>query len=260
MSELLNKTIETVKEASSLALEAHFSIKEKGSKDNIVTSADLAVEKYLKEKLTALLPSGFLGEEGDDDRNHDYIWIVDPIDGTMNYARGLRQSAISVGLLYRGEIILGVVYNPFLDELYYAEKGEGAYLNGEKTHVSPRPFEEGLLCTAFSLYEKKYADVCVEIVRDAYKECSDFRRFGSCALELCYLASGKCDLYFEIRIFPWDYSGAEIILKEAGGVLTSYGGKALDHKKETVLIGANSKENHERLCSIINRHLKESPF
>lgn len=260
MSELLSKVIEIVKEASSLATEAHISIKEKGNKDNIVTNADIAVEKYLKEKLTSLIPSGFLGEEGDDDRNHDYIWIVDPIDGTMNYARNLRQSAISVGLLHQDEIVLGVVYNPFLEELYYAEKGGGAYLNGERIHVSSQPFEEGLLCTAFSLYKKEYAEICEDIVKDVYKECSDFRRFGSCALELCYLASGRVDLYFEIRIFPWDYSGAEIILKEAGGILTAYDGNPLDHKKETVLIGANNLENHKRLVDIINRHLKESPF
>lgn len=261
MSELLSKVENLVKEASKIMKKENFFVIEKGGVSNIVTENDLAVEAFLKKELVALLPgSTFFGEEGDERKEGDYIWIVDPIDGTQNYSRGLGNCAISVGLVHENEVVLGVVYNPYAEELYKAEKDQGAYLNDKPIHVSKRSFEDGLLCTALSLYRKEYAKICSDIILDAYNECNDVRRFGSCAVELCYLASGRCDLYFEIRIFPWDYSGSEIILKEAGGILTSYDGAPLDHKKETVLIGANNEINHRHLVSIINRHLSENPF
>lgn len=261
MSELLLRVEELARQAALLMKKDHFQVLEKDGSANIVTESDLAIENFLKKELTALIEgSTFFGEEGDERKEGDYIWIVDPIDGTQNYARGLGNCVISIGLLHHDEVILGVVYNPYSEELYKAEKGQGAFLNDRPIHVSNRKFEDGLLCTALSLYRKEYADICGAIILDAYKECNDVRRFGSCAVELCYLASGRCDLYFEIRIFPWDYSGSEIILREAGGLLVGYDGLPLDHKKETVLIGANNDGNLARLISIINRHLKKKPY
>lgn len=260
MSELLDKVEQLARNASRIMKKSFFIVEKEGSA-NIVTENDLAIENYLRKELLALLPgSTFFGEEGDERKESDYIWIVDPIDGTQNYARRLGNCAISIGLLHKQEVILGVVYCPYSEELYKAEKGQGSYLNDKPIHVSSRPFSDGLLCTALSLYRKEYASICSNIILDAYNECNDVRRFGSCAVELCYLASGRCDLYFEIRIFPWDYSGSEVILKEAGGILTSYNGAPLDHKKETVLIGANNEDNHRHLVSIINRHLSKNPF
>ncbi len=111
-----------------------------------------------------------------------------------------------------------------------------------------------------SLYRKEYAEICRDIIFDVYNKCNDFRRFGSCALELCYLAAGKCDLYFEIRVFPWDYAASYLILKEAGGVLKGLNGENLSYDKPTVLVGANNLENYEKLNDIIKKYLKELPY
>jgi myo-inositol-1(or 4)-monophosphatase len=129
-------------------------------------------------------------------------------------------------------------------------------MNGKKLSVSDRVFEDGMLCTAMSLYNKQYAKICSDIIYEVYNSCNDIRRFGACAVELCYLAAGTCDLYFEYRIQPWDYSAAYLILKEAGGILTGMNGSKLNFDSPTMLIGANNRKNLERLIEIINRHIK----
>ena len=192
---MLNSVINTVKEAAKLAVGARYTIKNKGNVSDVVTSADIAVQNFLKEKLQSLIPSsGFLGEESDaQELSADYIWIVDPIDGTMNFTRGIHDSAISVALMHKGTVVLGVVYNFFTDDLYYAELGKGAFNNGAPIHVSQRPFNEGLLCTAFNQYKKEHTPICFEIISELFPQCNDIRRLGSCAMELCYIAAGKCD-------------------------------------------------------------------
>ena len=259
---LLEKVVNIVKDAAKLMGGKDFEIKEKSSIENIVTSADIAVQNYLKEKLKKLTPAcGFLCEE---EKTHElgfeYVWIIDPIDGTNNFSRGISDCAVSVALSFKKEIVLGVVYSVAKNELFSAVKEKGATFNGKKISVSSRPFRNGLLCSAMSLYEKSLAPVCFDIISDVYSKSNDLRRFGSCALELCYLAAGKCDLYFEIRIYPWDYAAAYLILTEAGGILTGLNAKPLTFDKITVLIGANNKENHKILVDIINKHLPETPY
>lgn len=251
-----------VEKAADLAMNTDFSITQKGTRENIVTSSDVAVQEFLTSKLKSVTPEcGFLGEENHlSDLNYDYVWVIDPIDGTANYSRKIKNCAISVALLYKSKPVLGVVYNIFNKDVFFAVSGKGAYLNGNKIKVSPNPFENSLLCTAMSLYEKKYAHACFEIIEEAYDKCNDLRRFGSCALELCYLAAGMCDLYFEIRIFPWDYAAAYLILTEAGGTLKGFNGEELTFDKPTALIGANSYKNFEILNSIVLKHLKKLPY
>jgi myo-inositol-1(or 4)-monophosphatase len=262
MTKLLEKVITAVRSAADLMKDRSFTVEAKGDKDNLVTSNDKRVQTYLYGELERILPdSGFFGEEDVTSfEEGEHVWIVDPIDGTTNYARGIRDCAISVGLEHAGEPVLGVVYCPYQDELFYAERGCGAYLNGTRIHVSDKPFENGLLCTAFSVYRKNLADTCMSIVRDAYAECADFRRFGSAAAELCYLAAGRCDLYFEIRVFPWDFAGASVILSEAGGCLCSLGGNAPSLRAPTPLIAANNRKNLDRMLSHVEKHIKEVPY
>ncbi len=254
---MLEQVKALVLEAGRFCDKEQISIYSKGGNSNYVTTADLAVEAFLKEKLPPLLPgSCFIGEESDHkDYSHEYLWIVDPIDGTSNFIRNLNLSAISVGLLHNGEPILGVVYNPFTKDMYYAEKGQGAFLNGTPIHVSERDFAHGHFCTAFSLYKKELAQPCFRILERVYKECDDMRRLGSAALELCTLACGGTELYFEIRLFPWDYCGALAILKEAGGYYTAVPASQELFHSPTPLVAANSKENFERLLEIVNEEL-----
>lgn len=258
---LLENVIAAVKEAAKIATGASFTISSKGSKTNLVTSADISIQKYLSEHLRTLIPeSGFLGEESDSSElNADYIWIVDPIDGTMNFTRGVHDSAISVALQYKGEPVLGVVYNFFTDDLYYAERGKGAFNNGEQIHASNRSFSEGLLCTAMSLYKKEYASICFDIISELYSQCNDIRRFGSCALELCYIAAGKCDLYFELRIFAWDSAAGELILREAGASVYRFFSDEMMNKA-LPLIAANTPQNLQIIYDVVNKYLTQYNF
>lgn len=259
---LLNDVIGLVKEASVIMLRRDFEVTEKGDVVNIVTSADIAVQTFLEEKLPALLPgSAFVGEEGNEAaQKAEYLWIVDPIDGTTNFARDLGQSGISVALVHNWKPVLGVVYNPVKEELFHATVGQGAYCNGKRLEATRRPFGSGLFCTAWSAYNKALAPQCMAVMEEVYAQCNDFRRFGVCSLELCYLAQGKCDLYFEIRLFPWDYAAAGLILQEAGGIITGLDGGPAAMDRTSPIIAANSPENHEKLLKIVQKHFPKVPY
>lgn len=237
-----------------------FDVMDKGARENIVTSSDLAVQHFLTQKLSELLPgSGFLCEEEDlKDLGHESIWIIDPIDGTANYARGNENCCISVALVQDKVPTIGVVYSPWRGELYQAERGKGALCNGKPIHVSDRPFEQGLLFTAMSTYKKDLARRCSDIIYDIYMQCNDVRRTGSAAVELCLMAAGYADLYFEIRLMPWDYAAASLILSEAGGTIRDGLGKVPSLYKPSTVIAANTSENANRLEDCF-RSPKEKP-
>ena len=249
---------EIIRKASTIMTERDFNVEYKDGFENIVTSSDLAVQQFLCKNLAAVIPdSGFLCEENNaiDTKDKRYVWIIDPIDGTTNYSRNISEFCISVALTCNNEVVFGAVYNPVKDEMFIAEKGNGATLNGRRIGVSHRRFEEGIMCTAMSLYNKQYAKQCSDIIYDVYMQSNDVRRFGSCALELCYLAMGLCELYFEYRVMPWDYAAAYLILTEAGGVLTEYNGEPLTLDRPAMLIGANNEENHSKLKTFITNRI-----
>ena len=253
---MIEQLIHIVREASGLMATDGFEITQKGGCANIVTSSDVAVQELLRKRLSALLPgSGFLCEEEDiHDLQHQYTWIIDPIDGTANYSRGIDNCAICVGLKKDQEMSMGVVYVPRTGELFHAVKGQGAYLNGHPIHVSGRPFENAVLCTALPVYYKEHAQVCSQIILDAFGQCNDIRRFGACAPELCYLAMGRCELYFEYLLSHWDFAAASLIVTEAGGIISSAQGSTLCLTAPGGVVAANSKESHNRMLEIIRKH------
>lgn len=268
---MLKTLIDIVIEASSLMLTDDFKITEKDGISNIVTSSDIAVQEFLRNRLSTLLPdSGFLCEEEDaHDLSHEYVWIIDPIDGTANYARGIRECGICVGLRHYTNMELAVIYLPRTDELFTAERGKGAFLHhphlpakgakgeaSKQLHVSERPFSECIMFTALSLYHKEYARISSEVIYDVFMQCNDIRRFGSAASELCYLAKGVCELFFEYILSPWDFAAASLILEEAGGVLCDLEGNPLDHTKPSGILAANSQENLDRLIVIVKKKIK----
>lgn len=280
-----------VRQAAELMMAANFEITHKEGYANIVTSTDVAVQDFLCKHLAELLPgSGFLCEEDDieevdeltsrqvdklnasetsnlstrqlvnsstetnNSSTNQYIWIIDPIDGTANFARGIDQCAICVGLMERtyhsSTIILSIIYIPRTGELFHAEKGKGAFLNGKQIHVSDRPFANGILCTALPVYHKEHAPLCSKIILEAFTQCNDIRRFGACAPELCYLAMGRCEMYFEYLLSPWDFAAASLILTEAGGVITGLNGQAPTCLHPSGIVAANNKENLEKMLGI----------
>lgn len=258
---LTQKVIEITKSSAEFA-KNDFTTTEKGSHINFVTSSDIAVQKFLEEKLTALLPnSAFFGEEGSEAvKSAEYLWVVDPIDGTVNFSRGISEFAISVGLIKGEKVILGVIYAPARNEMCHAYLGGGAFCNGERISVSERDFSNSLFCTALSLYNKNYAEKCLDIMREVYGQCVDIRRNGSCALDMCYLARGLGELFFEFRTFPWDYGAGIIILEEAGGIITDLSGEDIKLDRACPIIAANNHENHKKLLEIVRKHIDVLPY
>lgn len=263
---MLQKIIDIVRKAAGLMVTEGFTVNQKEGFTNIVTSSDLAVQSFLYKELSQLIPgSGFFCEEEDlaykatdggaGTMEPEYVWIIDPIDGTANYSRGIDHCCISVALSRNGEIVAGVVYSPMRDELYCAGKDHGATCNGVPVRTSSRSFEDGILCSALCLYRKEHAQVCSDIIMETYMNCNDIRRFGAAALEICFLASGRCELYFEYRLMPWDFAAAKLILTEAGGVLSGLDGKEPSLRKPGIVVAANSPANHARMLEIVQRHI-----
>jgi myo-inositol-1(or 4)-monophosphatase len=258
---LEGRVIDVVREAVELVKNTNFSVSEKGDVTDIVTTNDILSQNFLIDRLGRLIPgSGFHSEEGVCDKNKEYVWIIDPIDGTANYSRGISDCAISVALARGGRVVLGVVCSIGSGDVYSATLGGGARLNGSEIFTSKKDFASSMLCTAMSLYRKEYAKLCSDIIFDIYMRSNDLRRFGSCALELCYIAAGRCELYFEMRVFPWDYAAGYLILKEAGGVIGGLGGEELDFSRPSVVIAANNVENYETITNIVSKHLKKTPY
>lgn len=249
---MLEKIIEIVRNASELMKE-DITVMQKGTESNLVTSADVKVQQYLQKHLLELLPeSGFVGEENEEEIVYkEYMWVVDPIDGTTNFIRGMKASAISVGLMKDNEPYIGVIYEPYKDEMFWAKRGCGAFVNGKQMHVSDKPLKNSLLCAAASLYNKDLAKTCFNVIERVYFQSDDIRRFGSAAAEMAYLAAGRVDLYFEIRLFPWDMAAAIVIIEEAGGYVELIHEEKLPLDRPCGIFAANSKESLDVLREIV---------
>ena len=220
---MLEEIIEVVKQTGEIYKSAagDLGIENKGSAVNLVTEYDKKIQDFLFSELSKIIPDcSFLGEEGDGNKElaDGYCFIIDPIDGTTNFIKGFQHSAISVGLAKDKELILGVVMDPDLDNIYYAEKGKGAYLNGKKIHVSDCDMQNSLVLFGTCPYDHELAKKTFALTEQIFYKCVEIRRGGSAALDICYVAAGKADLYYELILRPWDFAGATVILKEAGGV------------------------------------------
>ncbi len=230
---MLNKIKEIVLEAGKIVTSAEdiaAATTEKNGAADLVTRYDTAVEQFLKDKLTCLLPDAlFYGEESEKtgDPRKGWAFIVDPIDGTTNFVRGLNQSAISVALAKDGAVEYAVVLDPFKHELFSAQKGKGAYVNDAPIHVSDRPLEKGIFGMGTALYNREFEEQTISVLGQLWKRSCDFRRMGAAALDLCYVASGRYDAFFEFSLAPWDYAAGSLIVTEAGGRLCTMAGDPL---------------------------------
>lgn len=230
---MLNKIVEIVKNAGEIYRNAgnDLGIEEKGDAVNLVTKYDKMIQDYLISELSKVIPdANFLGEEGDDNKEltDEYCFIIDPIDGTTNFIKGFQHSAISVGLAKDKQLYIGVVYDPDLDNIFYAQKNTGAYLNGKRISVSDCDMAHSLVLFGTCPYEHELAHRTFELTEKIFYKAIEVRRGGSAALDICYVASGKADLYYELILRPWDWAGATLILEEAGGIATQVNGDKLD--------------------------------
>ncbi len=247
---MLNKIIETVKEAGKIILSAHNqenTITAKEGKKNFVTKYDVAVQEFLFTELGKAFPEAeFVGEEGESNLDCNALrFIIDPIDGTTNFMQDYRCSCVSVALCKGNDIIAGVVYNPYTNEIFSAEKGKGAYLNGEKITVSIRPLSDGLALFGTSPYHPENTDETFVLLRKVFDFCRDIRRSGSAAYDICMVACGRCEVFFEKELQPWDVAAGTLIIKEAGGLALNYEGNEIDFSKPNDVVFANPKAYEE---------------
>lgn len=227
-------------------------IKVKGPAD-YVTQVDTDIQSFLSEELGKLAPGiQFLGEEeGLHEMSGDTYWILDPIDGTTNLIHDYQHSVVSLGLYDKGEITMGVIYDPFREDVYYAQKGKGSFLNGNPIHVSEaETLRETIISIGTSPYDKELADENFRRIQRVFKTSQDIRRTGSAALDLAYVACGRTGGFFEPRLSPWDFAAGMLLVTEAGGQITNFAGEPLNLLKRGSVVAANGKL-HEELRKLL---------
>ena len=247
---MIKKITEIVKEAGKIILSAHNqenTITAKEGKKNFVTKYDVAVQEFLFRELGKAFPDAqFIGEEGENDFSTDGLrFIIDPIDGTTNFMQDYRCSCISVALCNGNDVIAGVVYNPYTNEIFSAEKGKGAYLNDDRISVSERPLSDGLALFGTSPYHPENTDETFALLRKVFDLSRDIRRSGSAAFDICTVACGRCEVFFEKGLQPWDIAAGTLILKEAGGIALNYDGTEISFSTPNDVVFANPKAYKE---------------
>ncbi len=256
---MIDKLVEIIKEAGEILKEGYFAPKDvtfKAKKD-LVTKYDVGIENFLKEKFSSEFKEFNIIAEESDNENIEFkdSIIIDPIDGTTNFVNGVPHCAISVGVYKDQKPFIGVVYNAVLDELYTAKVGEGAYLNGEKLSVTDEDnFQKALLATGFpytSGTDENDLNTVIESLRNILPKCQDIRRLGSASLDLCYVAKGMYEGYYEINLKAWDVSAGIIILNEAGGKVSNHSGNEFDIFNDKCIVATNGKIHSDLLRNVM---------
>lgn len=247
----LQKELETAKKAAREAGELVKEYRKKGAEswskedDSIVTEADIASQEKIIDIISSAFPEdGFFAEENEvRPDGEDRVWIIDPIDGTEVYSRGMDDYCIPIALEINGETRLGVTYVPESGELFYAIRGGGAYKDGEEIEVSDRPsLDRAIIITIPAVWEEELRDRAGKFYRDIWDADAINRKIGSAALQLCELASGKVDGYIASAINRWDTSAGALIVEEAGGEIR-WQDSVIDGKKE--LVASNGRIQKE---------------
>lgn len=236
-----------------------FKISEKEGINNYVTEADVAAEKAIIAVVKSQFPNhSFLGEEGGEQQlGNEYKWIIDPIDGTTNFAHGIPLCCVSVAVEKQGEVVMGAVFNPLMNEFFFAEKGKGAFLNDEKISVSKTElFSKSCLVTGFpytlpdyTSAETKKIKGPLEIFNTLIKQGMPVRRLGSAAIDLCWVAAGRFDGFYEHNLNAWDTAAGFLLVKEAGGKVTDFFGG--DYNPYKLQIVATNGKIHEELLTYV---------
>ena len=252
---MLTKIETAAKQAGQILLSAQdirSSVSQKEGIGNFVTHYDIQVQNFLRETLLNILPEAhFVGEEEliHEDGLDKLAFIVDPIDCTANFVRAMNHSAVSIALAQDGEVICGVVYNPYRDELFSAQKNHGAFLNHQPITVSNRSLSDGIFCFGTSPYDLSQRARTLAIAGQLMNRMQDLRRFGSAALDLTDIACGRVELGFECVLQPWDFAAGALILSEAGGIATQLNGEPLTLNRPCSILSGN-KQAHAEFLSL----------
>jgi myo-inositol-1(or 4)-monophosphatase len=235
----LETAVEIAREAGALVAnfhQRHIPFEIKGEFD-LVTEADRASEKLIVERLRTQFPShAIVAEEGGGhESSSEYRWFIDPVDGTTNFAHGFPAYNVTLALEKSGELIAGVIFDPLRDEMFTAELGSGAYLNGRRIHVSgARRIADALTGTGFPS-RKRHQDVNIHFYYQLAMGSHGVRRAGAAALDLAYVACGRLDLFWEFQLNPWDMAAGALLVREAGGASTDMRGAPLDLRGPHIL-------------------------
>lgn len=219
-----------------------------------VTEADIASEQYLMEQLAAIFPGvGFWAEESGSSCTGDYCWVIDPLDGTTNFSQNLPYFCISVALTYREIPQLAIVYRPLLNELFYAQRGKGAFLNGAPIKVSkPADLGRSILVVGLPYVDSKRFIPMIDTIRRIAPRAFAFRHFGAAALDQAYVACGRFDAVFFEDLAWWDVAAGMLLIQEAGGKVTDFEGNAIDASYKSFV--ASSEHIHALLQKMLQSH------
>lgn len=242
---IINIAVEAARAAGNLIIRAmkrmdKVKVAEKSPND-LVTEVDQRVEQEIISIVKKAYPShGFLGEETGEQKGNDYLWIIDPIDGTRNFVHGFPHFAVSIAVMHKNKLEHGVIYDPIRQELFTATRGRGAHLNDRRIRVSQRKhLEESLLATGFAYrHIDQTASLPGRLLQGILPHCGDIRRAGAATLDLAYVACGRFDGFWELGLHIWDIAAGVLLVKEAGGIISDpYGGE--DYLKTGNVVAAN---------------------
>jgi len=233
-----------------------FKVESKTKLNDLLTEYDLKSEKIIIDKIKSNFPDhNILSEESGDvfSNESDYTWIIDPLDGTVNFANKLAIFSVSIALKKEDKIISGAVFNPISDELFYGELNKGSYLNDKRLKVSKcEDINKAFLVTGFPYNIAENPLNCIETFSRIIQSGIPVRRLGSAALDLCFVADGRFDGFWEVSLKPWDMAAGKLILEEAGGKVTDYLGN--EHNLEESSIIATNNLIHNNLIGLVNEN------
>ena len=233
------------------------SLEKKSTNIDLLTNADKESEKHIIDQIQKYFPShSILSEEQQEiNNNSEYTWVIDPLDGTTNFVHQLPIFSCSIGLKKDDQTILGAVYNPAAEKCFYAEQNKGAFLNEKQIHTtSSKTLSNCLLATGFPyVHDEKY-DLLFDIFKEFYDATRGMRRLGAASLDLCFVAMGRFDGFYEYGLKPWDVCAGEIILKEAGGLITDWNGLN-EHPHDCSRILASNSYIHEEMSRILSKQV-----
>jgi myo-inositol-1(or 4)-monophosphatase len=233
----------------------NLNIEYKTNESNLVTEIDKASEKLITEFIKKNYPThGILAEEGGETKsNSEYLWVVDPLDGTTNFAHGVPIFSVSIGVQKNGKSIAGVVYDVMQDVVYSAEKGSGAFANGRKITVGKNDkLNHSVLVTGFPYNVADNPETIFKKFEALTKASRGMRRLGSAAIDFCYVAKGVFDGFWEVSLNPWDICGGKLILEEAGGIVTDFNGNEIDIFSKKIL--ATNRLVHNAMAEILQNN------
>lgn len=256
MATLKEVLLEAANEAGKIIqhyFQGSFRIENKDTVNNLVTEVDKHAETKIIEVIKQYFPEhAIISEEiGELKKDSPYQWIIDPIDGTVNFAHGIPICCVSIGLKYEDSMLLGAVYNPMMNELFFAEKGKGAFLNEQPINVSKKSdFRKACLVTGFPYNWPQTSEHPIRVFERFILEGLPVRRLGSAAIDLCWVACGRFDGFWEYNLNPWDIAAGYLIVEEAGGKITNFAGEPYTvFDKETL---ATNGLIHEAMQTIIH--------